>query len=137
MKCLLSAFVLVLICILIISTGCTSVRQASSGTPDQGSVLATQTPISVSGGDGEQVIVRIRDNSFDPSMLTIKEGTTVKWVNEDATSHRVSSTGSGEVRFDSQTIEPGSSFSHTFNERGRYEYADIQRSSMKGTIIVG
>jgi aldose sugar dehydrogenase len=79
--------------------------------------------------------------SFSPNPLSVKFGDTITWTNEHREGHTVTS-GSNKhtsvqgVEFDSGNIEPGQSFSHTFNRAGNFEYYCIYHPSMVGMIIV-
>ncbi len=132
-----------IICILVLcfstvlSAGCTIQHDNPTG-PGAGSTVAVTILQTVSppGGAETTVIIRIKDNSFDSPIITIHPGATVVWVNEDPVAHRVTYTGEGDTRFDSQSIQPGTAFSNTFMEAGRYDYADSTHSNMRGAIIV-
>jgi len=74
-----------------------------------------------------------------PALLTIDTGTTVTWTNRDDERHRMRSKD-GPVRFDSQNLEPGESFSFTFTVEGTYPYYDHRGrddAAYFGTIVVG
>lgn len=129
---------LALLCLTsVLAAGCTMRQTTPAG--DGGAVVtATAAPqtIAHSGGPGASVNVRMKENSFDPSFVTIKKGTTVVWTNEDSVAHTVTYTGAGEKIFDSGSLPKGQSFQNTFNAPGRYIYACTQHSSMTGTIVV-
>ena len=78
---------------------------------------------------------------FDPSLITIRVGDMIIWENVDSQGHNVangfdlSSDDVGKV-FDSDFIDPGASFSHTFNVVGTYDYFCMIHPWMKGTVIV-
>jgi plastocyanin len=69
--------------------------------------------------DAEVVYVRIDDNGFSPSELTIRAGTTVVWVNQGQQPH---SATAGSAAFDSGRLEPGWRFAHTFERPGYVRY---------------
>lgn len=131
-------FCLAFICIVTIAAaGCTAQQSASStGKSLASQVTTAPQAIAHSGGSGVPVYVRMRENSFDPSFLEIKKGTTVVWTNEDAIAHTVTYMGEGAKLFDSGSLAKGETFSNTFNTPGRYKYACTQHSSMTGTIVV-
>jgi FtsP/CotA-like multicopper oxidase with cupredoxin domain len=58
--------------------------------------------------------VSIQDFFFDPDQLTVAPGTTVTWVNEGEAPHTVTSTDGKEL--DSATLQPGDTYSFTFEE---------------------
>jgi len=80
------------------------------------------------------------DGCFIPSTVTIGVGETVTWENNDTAAHTSTSQdadGGPSGVFDSSLIMAGSSFSHTFEEAGTYDYFCMVHPWMKGTVIVG
>lgn len=77
---------------------------------------------------------------YSPSVIDIKAGDTVTWKNDDTAVHTVSSGKPNlgiDGRMDSGIINPGGTFSHTFNETGVYGYYCIIHPWMTGTVNVG
>jgi predicted secreted protein with PEFG-CTERM motif len=79
------------------------------------------------------------DGCFIPSPVTIDIGATVTWENNDTAAH--TSTAGSAVDgpsgvFDSSLIMAGSSFSHTFDSAGTYDYFCMVHPWMSGTVIV-
>jgi plastocyanin len=72
-------------------------------------------------------------NSYSPSTLTVKVGTTVTWVSKDSTTHTVTTQGSS--LFD-HTLSLGDTFSFKFTQAGTYQYYCTIHPVMKGTIVV-
>jgi plastocyanin len=64
------------------------------------------------------ITVSVRDNSFNPSTITVPAGSTVRWVVEGAAKHDV--TGSG---FGSGLLGPGDTYEWTFTTPGDYSYS--------------
>jgi plastocyanin len=83
-----------------------------------------------------EVVVRIYDFGFDNPTLTIPAGTSVTWANTGAVQHTTVATVNGEKYWDSGIMEPGATFSFTFNEAGTWDYVCGLHPDMKGTIIV-
>lgn len=82
--------------------------------------------------------VEIRLFGFKPEVLEVPAGTTVRWVNGDATVHTVTS-GTPEMPsglFDSGPLEQGGSFSFTFQQPGEYPYFCQRHTHMRGVIRV-
>jgi LPXTG-motif cell wall-anchored protein len=77
--------------------------------------------------------VSTEDNFFSPATVTIGVGETVTWTNNGANIH--TATGSG---FDSGFMDPGDSFSFTFNSAGTFDYiCEIHVAlGMTGTVVV-
>ncbi len=63
--------------------------------------------------------VMIPGRNFNPEVVTVGVGTTVSWVSKDGEQHTVTSDIPGLFN---GTVEPFSSFSYTFTERGDFEY---------------
>ena len=92
----------------------------------------------------KEVIVKIIGNSFNPKVLDIPLGTTVKWVNEEAFTymegefsgiHNAASTD-GPESFESPLLGHAESFSFTFNKEGDYKYMCTPHPYMRGAIKV-
>ena len=94
----------------------------------------TSTGTSTATVTSSPVAIEIKNFAFIPSTITIPKGTTVIWVQYDSAPHTVtSSVGKG---FDSGTLDPGDTFSWTFNDVGAFSYICSFHPNMKGTIIV-
>jgi plastocyanin len=111
--------------------GCISVPSSPKETS-----LATQirTPVPT----GPMVTVIIKARAFDPSILTIKKGTTVTWINEDPMLHHVVHLPevTNAQLFDSGPLSSGQSFSYTFTEKGRYNYGDPQIGGGRSSLVI-
>ena len=79
------------------------------------------------------------DGYFIPSPVTIPVGGTVTWENNDTAAH-TSTAGSATEGpsgvFDSSLIMAGSSFSHTFDSAGTFDYFCMVHPWMSGSVIV-
>lgn len=89
------------------------------------------------------VTVTIKDLRFNPKKVVIKEGATVRWVNEDTTAHTSTSADfDPEAKtnppdaWDSPVLNPGQSFSRTFDTKGTFDYACSIHGYIKGTVEV-
>ena len=77
--------------------------------------------------------VSIKNFSFgDP--IEVAVGTTVTWTNEDTVPHTVTQTGGSG--FQSGKLDPGATFSFTFDTAGTFDYFCEFHANMKGTITV-
>jgi plastocyanin len=80
------------------------------------------------------------DNKYyDPDPANVAVGTTVTWINDDATLHTaVSGTPdsgpSGE--FDSSYLTKGKTFSHKFDTAGTFDYYCTLHPFMIGQVVV-
>jgi len=78
-----------------------------------------------------------------PAEVTVDVGGVVTWSNDDTAAHTVSSalptSPSEEVGalFDSGLFLAGTTFSHTFDEEGEFDYFCIVHPWMQGMVIVG
>ena len=76
--------------------------------------------------------------TLTPRDLTVEPGTTVTWTNDDGERHRVRTTD-GPVEFDSGNIDPGTTFSFTFDTEGTYLYVDDRdrdNANYFGSVVV-
>lgn len=87
---------------------------------------------------------------YDPPQMTIIEGDTITWYNDDRESHTVTSGispgrfgwmdnrdfGTPDGIFDSGQFLPGDSWSYTFEETGTFTYYCIIHPWMEGVVVV-
>ncbi|MHC1602865.1 MAG: cupredoxin domain-containing protein [Methermicoccaceae archaeon] len=103
----------------------------------KGKIVVTAAPTAGGGAPAEgasQVVeVLIESYTFMPSTVTVKVGTTVKWTNFDKVKHRIVSKGG---IFDSDELNTGDTFEHTFNKTGEYLYTSVDYPSVIAKIIV-
>jgi plastocyanin len=88
----------------------------------------TQQPVT----PGENTVL-IENLTFKPSRLTVENGTTVTWINNDAVDHTI--VEDNEL-FSSGTLMNGQNFSYTFTTSGTYNYFCSIHPDMRGKIIV-
>ena len=76
---------------------------------------------------------------YVPSSVNIGVGETVTWSNDDTAAHTVTSGSVGGVDgiFDSSIFTAGTTFSHTFEEEGTFDYFCMVHPWMVGNVIVG
>jgi len=101
---------------------------------DHGTATVTNAPGSSVPGCEETA-----EGCFVPSMVTIDVGGEVTWENNDTAAHTVTSgtpTGGPDGHFDSSLVMAGSSFSHTFDAAGTFDYFCMVHPWMAGTVIV-
>ena len=83
--------------------------------------------------------VTVKQFQFMPAELTVKAGTNVTWTNQDEILHTATSgatPGTADGKFDGQMDGRGKSFSHVFDQPGRYPYFCSRHTSMAGTVVV-
>src|SRR5919107_777184 len=81
----------------------------------------------------DEMTVSIQDFFFDPGQLTVAPGTTVTWVNDGEEPHPSTA---DDGTWDSGTLQPGESFSFTFDDPGDYSYLCEIHPDMTATITV-
>lgn len=90
--------------------------------------------------------VSIAKGSFDPAVtesyiptaITVSNGTTVTWKNDDTVIHTVTAASTDDgVEFDSGLMQAGSDWSYTFDKEGLHGYYCMLHPWMKGTVYVG
>lgn len=86
-------------------------------------------------GDGETVVVKVKDMEFDPASVTIKPGDTVKWEWEASLPHDVVSDDDAPEAYNSELITEGE-YSYTYEEAGTYGYHCTPHPTMTGEVIV-
>ncbi len=98
------------------------------GTAYGNQVSFTTAPVSTGSSS-----VSIAGIAFNPQTITVTAGTTITWTNNDGVSHTVTSDTS---LFDSGTISPGGTYSHTFATTGTFAYHCKFHPGMMGSVIV-
>lgn len=75
--------------------------------------------------------VTIKNFTFNPETLTVKQGTKVIWTNQDSAIHTIKSD-----TFNSPDLSQGNTFEFTFTTKGSFDYRCGIHPSMKGRVIV-
>ncbi len=114
---------MVLLALAIVLFGCTQPSGGAANTTAQN---------GVSGTTSQTVSVDIKGFAFNPATITVKQGQTVRWTNDDSVPHTVKFDS-----FQSQTLSNGDSYEHTFTEApGEYDYSCAIHPYMTGKVIV-
>jgi plastocyanin len=92
-----------------------------------------QTSAGSSGASGAKAVT-IKDYIYKPASITVPQGTTVTFTNQDSTAHTATSKESGV--FESGPIDPGKSGKVTLDKSGTFTYYCLFHPFMKGTIVV-
>jgi plastocyanin len=130
---------LTIILIMIAVCGCTQ-----TSTPSQTTATLTTPPTITESETGVPTptlqktstvsdnTINITKSAFDPASITVKAGSTVRWVNRDSVPHRVLFTDGA----DSNVLAATQSWSRKFDKIGTYNYSCTIYPTMQGTIIV-
>jgi len=102
-----------------------------------GSLFITASPASADtvtvkmGSDGGQLV-------FEPKVVTIKAGDTVKWFNNKAFPHNIVFDGHEELSHKKLAQKPKAELESTFNEAGEFAYycSPHRGAGMAGKVIV-
>ena len=76
--------------------------------------------------------IEITNATFQPKVINVSAGTTVTWINRDATPNVVTALNGD---FASGNLATGQSFSHTFNTAGTFDYV-VNNPQSRGTVRV-
>ncbi|MDI1494898.1 MAG: Copper binding protein [Cenarchaeum symbiont of Oopsacas minuta] len=106
---------------------------------DEKVVMANNTTlVSIPSGSGIPVCAETNE-CFIPFKVEIISGGTVTWSNDDVAAHTVTSgtpsDDTGNI-FDSGLFIAGSTFEHTFDDFGTYDYFCLVHPWMIGTVHV-
>jgi plastocyanin len=77
--------------------------------------------------------VVIAGMKFAPESLTVREGDTIVWVNEDFFPHTATAQ---DGSFDSQDIAVSQSWKYVATKNGTFTYICTLHPTMKGTLVV-
>jgi plastocyanin len=77
--------------------------------------------------------ITIKNYAYGSGSMSISQGDTVTWTNQDSVPHDVVVT-SGPVKFRSPMLTKGKSWSYTFSRAGAYSYTCSVHPDMRATI---
>jgi plastocyanin len=77
--------------------------------------------------------VPIKGFAFKPATVTVKEGDTVTWTNQDTAPHTATAS---DGSFDTGNLKKGASGSHKFSKAGSFAYICAIHPNMKGKVVV-
>jgi plastocyanin len=107
---------------------------SGAGSPAASAQAPTPAPASAAASPAAGgPAIAIAGFAFDPATLSVGTETTVTWTNNDTAAHTVTA---DDGSFDSKTIAPGATFTHSFGREGTYAYHCAIHSSMTATITV-
>jgi len=96
----------------------------------------SEDDMSTNTTSGNEIL--IKGMIFSPASKTITVGTTIKWTNQDAVTHTITSgtPSSPSGLFDSGNLAQNGTFSYTFNQVGTISFYCKIHTTMTGTITV-
>jgi plastocyanin len=101
-------------------------------------VAATETtPTDTVAVAGETKEVDLSLFGFEPAVLTIEKGTTVKWTNTSSEKQTIIGDGTAGTTFTSPELASGESYSQTFDKDEEVEYYSTYSPALKAKITVG
>jgi plastocyanin len=105
----------------------------SSGTTNSGS---TNNAVSANAQvDSTNTVVDIKNDMYSSDSITINIGDKVTWRNTDSIAHTVLS-NDGSTELNSQVLNPGDEYSHTFSSPGEFSYSDPNYPNIEGVVMV-
>jgi len=105
-------------------------------------VLITKVILNADGNkDAKQPTpsaqVEILAEGFSPPAVSTATGQSVTWTNNDSKPHELQLNGNNVQGFSSGVIDPGESYTFTFNQKGTYNYKDTLGSNdLQGVVTV-
>jgi plastocyanin len=85
-------------------------------------------------------VVRITENGFEPSTITVKQGTRVVWTNTDTALHQIISNpypeGTDLPGLRSEILDNNQAYTYVANTAGSFGYHDQQKPTLNGTLVV-
>ena len=116
---------------LIAATGCPSPASAGQSANSENALRQSESAAS------KVVTVEIRDFKFEPATVTVHEGDTVEWKNDDSVPHTATEDDEGKKpAFDSGSLQTGAAWRYVARKKGTYNYICTFHPNMQGTLIV-
>jgi plastocyanin len=124
--------------VLIIMTGLLVilVAVASCGGGGGGGGTATVTIQPVACPASNSINVSIQGFAFNPAAITVSANGIVKWTNNDAVTHTVTSTSAPSNNSFNAVVNPGASVCLQFTITGTYSYYCSIHPNMTGSMTV-
>lgn len=115
-------------------TGAALLAGCGGGETYSPSARSIQEPAQTAQAAPGDVRVAMKDYEFIPQDVTVQEGETITWVNEDTVQHNaVAAEGEGPS---SELFNEGESYSWTAESAGVIPYVCTIHPGMEGTITV-
>ena len=85
------------------------------------------------GGTPSDNPIYMRGSVYSAPNITLFAGSKITWINDDNMVHTVTA---NDASFNSGDINPGSSFSYTFNTIGTYHYHCVHHIGMTAVVTI-
>ena len=142
----LTALPIAALLLLVLATGCTEsppAQPAVTAPPATSSPATTATTLQVwtthptlpQTASVSDNTITIAKNTFRPANMTVKAGSTVRWVNADDHPHNIAFANKD---FSASTflLGSGQSSSQRFDRPGTYDFSCLIHPQMQGQIVV-
>ncbi|MDQ3224998.1 MAG: plastocyanin/azurin family copper-binding protein [Chloroflexota bacterium] len=106
--------------------------EPAAGIPSAPPQTGDPAPPAPDGSASAATSVSIVDFAFEPATLDVPAGSMVVWTNDGVAPHTVT----GDFA-DSGVLDPGATFSHTFDVTGEYPYSCTIHPQMTAAVSVG
>jgi|GEM_PF-3136105 len=117
------------------SAGDTNMSATPNAYPSNSMMSPSQNgTVATSSAQQTANTVTIQNFAFMPDNVTVPMGTTVTWTNSDTTAHTVTGDTTGGPQ--SGSLQPGATYSFTFNQNGVYPYHCSIHPMMTGAVVV-
>jgi plastocyanin len=113
---------------LLVLPGCGSSESGFASIPDSGEQFPGEVMVDAR--------IDMREIEFAPESVRVAAGSTVSWVNRDAVAHTIVMGTDIYNEFTSGEVEPGATYSRTFDKTGEVEYRCTIHASMAGALNV-
>jgi plastocyanin len=108
-------------------------EQEAAASPETETEEAAPTEETGQAPAGQEVAVSIINFAYDPNPVTVAVGDTITWTNNDTVPHTVTA---NDGSFSSGTMDPGATFSFTFDTAGTFDYHCEFHANMSGQVVV-
>jgi plastocyanin len=122
---------LLLALVALAAAGCGSSKKSSSSSSSSSAPATSTSTASPAPSSGKTVTIDMKNVAFNPQNVTVKVGTTVKWVNQDSIPHNVSG---GPLH--SPTFGNGGSYTFKATKAGKISYVCTIHPGMTATLNV-
>ena len=118
--------------------GATAPTPAATNSAPPSVTLATSVPTQANASPtiaSGTVTVQLAEHFFTPSLITVKVGTTVVWVDVGQQSHDIHAR---DGTFESPMLSPGNTYKYTFTKTGKFPYYCVphEGDGMTGEVDV-